>query len=130
MYNHTPDSYDCPFCGLVEGRSTQHNSPVDIVYRDHDVLAFVSPLWWLKNPGIVLVIPQTHYEHIYEIPDELLAKVQIVGKQIALAMKQSYQCDGVSLRQHNEPSGDQDVWYFHLQVLPRWEHDNLYINHN
>jgi len=37
-----------------------------------------------------------------------------------------YKCDGVSTRQHNEPSGNQDVWHYHLHVFPRYKNDNLY----
>lgn len=40
-------------------------------------------------------------------------------------MKAAYGCDGVSTRQHNEPAGDQDVWHYHLHVVPRWHGDAL-----
>jgi len=46
--------------------------------------------------------------------------------EVAIALKKVYQCDGVSSRQHNEPSGDQDVWHYHLHVFPRYKDDNLY----
>jgi histidine triad (HIT) family protein len=52
----------------------------------------------------------------------------MVGKQIAIAMKAAYDCDGTSLRQHNEPAGGQDVFHFHLHVFPRWVGDRLYQN--
>jgi len=45
-------------------------------------------------------------------------------------MKSSYKCDGISMRQHNEPAGNQDIWHYHLQVFPRYEGDNLYLKHN
>ena len=45
------------------------------------------------------------------------------------AMKETYGCDGTSLRQHNEPAGNQVIFHFHLHVFPRWEGDNLYANH-
>jgi hypothetical protein len=31
------------------------------------------------------------------------------------AEQRSYGCDGISTRQHNEPSGGQDVWRYHLR---------------
>ena len=41
-------------------------------------------------------------------------------------MKAAYSCDGVSIRQHNEPAGNQDVWHYHLHVFPRYAGDGLY----
>lgn len=76
-----------------------------------------------------MVIPKQHVENIYNIENDLLAKVQVIGKKIAVGIKETYKCDGVSLRQHNEPSGGQDVWHFHLHVFPRWAGDELYENH-
>lgn len=45
---------------------------------------------------------------------------------MALALKQIYGCDGISTRQHNEPSGSQDVWHYHEHVTPRFLNDALY----
>ena len=53
-----------------------------------------------------------------------------MSKKIAIALKVVYECDAVSTRQHNEPDGNQDVWHFHLHIVPRYKDDNLYINHS
>ncbi|MCA9359994.1 HIT family protein [Candidatus Kaiserbacteria bacterium] len=129
MYNHEPANYECPLCIVSSGGETEYNKQSDIVFENDDVLAFVSPKWWVNNPGNIMVIPKEHVENIYDISDELLAKVQVVGKKVALAMKEVYRCDATSFRQHNEPVGNQDVWHYHLHVFPRWEGDDLYINH-
>jgi histidine triad (HIT) family protein len=102
------------------------NAPEDIVYADDALLAFISPRTWPLNAGNVLIVPRAHYENLYDMPDDLLAHVMVIAKQIAIAMKVAYSCDGTSLRQHNEPAGNQDVWHFHLHVFPRWEGDRLY----
>lgn len=47
-------------------------------------------------------------------------------RRVALVFKATYRCDGVSTRQHNEPSGNQDVWHYHVHVFPRYRNDNLY----
>ena len=44
-------------------------------------------------------------------------------------MKESYGCEGISLHQYNEPAGNQDVWHYHLHVIPRWPNDDLYANY-
>lgn len=99
----------------------------DVILRTEAITAFISPRWWPKNPGSVLVIPNEHYENVYSIPDDLLHQVQSVGKRVALAMKAGYQCDGTSFRQHNEPAGNQDVWHYRLHVFPRYRGDDLYL---
>ncbi len=96
-------------------------------YRNDEVTAFISSRWWPNNPGHVLVIPNQHIENVYSMPTHLLGSVQEVGREIALALKEVYRCDGVSSRQHNEPAGDQDVWHYHLHVFPRYTDDRLYL---
>jgi histidine triad (HIT) family protein len=66
---------------------------------------------------------------VYDISDNVLAKIHVFSKQLALAMKELYSCDGVSIRQHNEPAGYQEVWHYHLHVIPRYIDDNLYPNY-
>jgi histidine triad (HIT) family protein len=128
MYNHAPNDYACPFCLLLKSIKNEHVLSVesDIFYRGDDVTAFISSHQWLNNPGHALVIPNQHYENIYDLPADLGGKVHQLAQQIALAMKAVYGCDGVSTRQHNEPDGNQDVWHYHLHVFPRYVDDNLY----
>ncbi len=128
MHNHEPDEYVCPFCLFVSGKESPYNKLSDIVYQDESVLAFISPKWWVNNPGNVILIPKKHIEHIYDIDDSSLAKIYGVGKKIAIAMKSSYGCDGILFRQHNEPDGNQEIWHFHLHVFPRWKEDQFYQN--
>lgn len=129
MYQHEPANYTCPFCALLRGEDTL-KSEEDIVYQDKLVTAFISPKWWVNNPGHVIVIPNEHTENIYTITDDLLAKVYIVAKRVATAIRDNYDgCEGTSMRQHNEPAGNQDVWHFHVHVFPRYTDDQLYLNH-
>ena len=56
-------------------------------------------------PIPVLVMPNEHYRTDYDIPDELLAAVQVMGKRVALALKATYGCDRTLFPKHNEPAG-------------------------
>jgi histidine triad (HIT) family protein len=96
------------------------------VYRDEYVTAFIALSWWGNNNGHVIIIPNTHIENIYDLPSELSYKVHELEKKIAIALKETYKCDGVSSRQHNELDGGQDVWHYHLHVFPRYKNDDLY----
>jgi histidine triad (HIT) family protein len=129
VYNHTPPDYECPLCGLVRGRpEPTWNELDDIVMRNADVLAFVAPVWWPNNAGHVIVIPTVHYENIFDLPDELACTIHAAARRIALALKATYGCDGISTRQHNEPGGSQDVWHYHVHVFPRYMGDSLYLS--
>ena len=129
MFNHEPKDYVCPFCQLINGQDGEINTTEHIVYQDQNTLAFVSPKWWINNPGNVLVVPRKHVENIYDVSDKVIGDVYKTAKKVAVAIKTTYPADGISTRQHNEPDGNQDVWHFHVHVFPRFKNDNLYQNH-
>ncbi len=85
----------------------------------------INPRWRPNNPGSALVIPNDHYENIFDLPDILATPIHAAARSTATAMKVAFGCDGISLRQHNEPAGSQDVWHYHLHVIPRWHGDDL-----
>jgi histidine triad (HIT) family protein len=78
----------------------------------------------------VLVIPNEHFENLYEIPDDALGAVYATAKRVARALKIAYSCEGTSTRQHNDPAGGQDVFHFHVHVYPRRDDDRLYETHS
>lgn len=86
----------------------------------------MNPKWWPRNPGSALVIPNDHYENVYDLPPDLGAPIQHAVRDTALALKEAFSCAGVSTRQHNEPAGNQDVWHYHVHVFPRYQDDRLY----
>ena len=128
MYNHEPNNYQCPFCRVAKGIEDKYvyTKQSDVFYRDDNITAFISSHWWPNNDGNVIIIPNKHIENIYELPDDLSKKIHDFEKNVSIALKEVYKCDGVSSRQHNEPDGDQDVWHYHLHIFPRYENDNLY----
>ena len=128
MYNHAPENYLCPFCLLLQGVEHKdiYSVPSDIIWRDEKVAAFVGSHQWPNNPGNVIVVPNEHFENIYDLPLHYAMDIHRVAKKIALAMKAVYVCEGISTRQHNEPAGNQDVWHYHLHVTPRYQGDHFY----
>jgi histidine triad (HIT) family protein len=128
MYNHAPENYTCPFCLLIRGVEHERVYSVesDIVYRDEFVTAFLSSHQWPRNPGNTIVVPNEHFENIFDLPEKYAIPIQHAARRVALAMKAAFACQGVSLRQHNESAGYQDVWHYHLHVTPRFVDDQLY----
>jgi len=131
MYNHAPVDYQNPFAKIVAGDFAAVVIDADeVFYQDDVATAFISSKCWPGNEGNVLIIPSEVYENLYDIPDEVLAHIHVLSKQIAIAMRATYGCDGVSVRQHNEPAGNQEVWHYHLHVFPRYNGDQLYQRHD
>jgi histidine triad (HIT) family protein len=129
MFNHEPKNYICPFCLVAKGIESEYvyTKQADIIFKDDSVTAFIGAGWWKNNKGHVIIIPNRHFENIYDLPTEFSEKVHALEKEITIALKKVYKCDGVSSRQHNEPCGNQDVWHYHLHVFPRYKDDNLYL---
>lgn len=102
--------------------------PQDIVYKDVKVTAFINSFWIKNNPGHVIVVPNDHYENLYDLPDTLSAHIFAIAQKIAIAMKESYGCDGITTLQNNEPAGGQHAFHYHLHIFPRYENDDLHVN--
>jgi histidine triad (HIT) family protein len=109
----------CAFCKIV-----RRESPATIIYEDEVVLAFldIHP----QNDGHALVMPKKHYMTIYEVPDEEVARVYVVAKKIACAVKKSIGAGGISITQHNETGAGQDIFHVHVHVIPRYEGQRLH----
>ena len=123
---HAPPDYRCPFCALATGADTDRQQ--DIVRRTAAAMAFISPRWWPRNHGHVLVVPVRHYENLYELPAGAGHAVHDLVREVAIAIRRTYGCQGVSTRQHNEPAGDQGAWHYHVHVFPRYGGDELYAS--
>jgi len=130
MYNHAPNDYHCPICLGLEGVESEHTLLLqqDLVYQGDTVSAFINSFWIKNNPGHVIVVPNTHYENIYDIEDDVSAHIHKIAKRIALAMKKAYGCDGITTLQNNEPAGNQHAFHYHLHVFPRYKNDELHAN--
>jgi len=119
-------------CLISQGIENENvdTKQADIFYKDDTITAFIASHWWPNNKGHVIIVSNRHFENIYDLPDEVLNKIHSLEKLVAKALKESYSCDGVSSRQHNEPDGGQDVWHYHLHVFPRYKDDRLYLLHD
>ncbi len=129
MYTHAPDNYHCPFCLLVQGIENPHVASVqsDIIYHNPAITAFISAGQYPNNLVSVIIVPNEHYENIYDLPVHYALDIHWLARLVALAMKAAFACDGISTRQHNEPAGNQDVWHYHLHVIPRYPDDRFYL---
>ena len=102
---------ECPFCRIASGEAA-----ASIVYEDKNVLAFMdlSP----ATVGHTLVVPRKHWENIYEVPEETLTKLIAVVKRVSVAVKKSFDADGITIIQNNGRAAGQMVFHLHFHVIP------------
>ena len=94
------------------------------VYEDDHVLAFldINPV----QPGHTLVIPKTPSIDGLACSPEDLARLIVVGQNIAIALKEVVACDGVNFIMNNGEAAGQEVLHTHLHVIPRFTDDDAF----
>lgn len=127
MLNHAPANYTCPICLGVQRIENEHTllKRADLIYQDEKVSAFINSFWIGKNEGHIIVVPNKHFENFYDLPSDLGHNIMDLAQKVSLALKETYQCEGITLRQNNEPAGDQHAFHYHLHVFPRYKGDNF-----
>jgi len=125
MFNHAPENYKCPICLGVQGIESENTllKQVDLVYKDDLVSVYINSFWLKTVEGHVIVVSNEHYENIYEMPEKFGHHIFDMTKKLAIAMKSAYQCDGITVRQNNEPASNQHAFHFHQHVFPRYKGD-------
>ena len=106
------------FSLIVEGKEE-----AQIVYEDDLFLAFITEE--ALAPGQVTIIPKEKYTIFEMVPNSVLAKLAIVIKVVSSGVFESLQCHGTNLLIENGVSAGQEVPYFSLQVVPRFENDGI-----
>ena len=112
---------DCIFCKISNGQA-----PASFVYKDE----YVSVIMSLDqpNPYKVLVISQAHIENLYDLSESEAARIFQVTVKVARAIREASGCDGLNLVQSNGRAGQQDVFHFHLHLIPRFSGDDILLN--
>ncbi len=130
MHNHAPENYKCPICLGVKGIENEDTllKQADLIYKDDLVSVFINSFWIDTAKGHVIVVPNDHYENLFDMPEKVGNRIFEISKKVALAMKESYKCDGITLRQNNEPAGDQHAFHYHQHVFPRYDGDSFNVN--
>jgi histidine triad (HIT) family protein len=130
MYNHAPKDYQCPICLGIQGVESDLTlvKQSDFIHKGKNISAFINSFYIKNNKGHVIVVPNTHFEHIFDIPNETLNEIMEMVKKVSIALKKIYKCTGITLLQNNEPDGGQHAFHFHLHIFPRYKDDILFAN--
>lgn len=105
---------DCIFCKIAAGEI-----PSRKIYEDKDLIAIMD-----LNPtskGHSLIIPKEHCTNIYDIDEDIAAKVIKTAKKLATKMTVALNCDGFNLLQNNGETAGQTMFHFHMHLIPRYK---------
>ena len=109
---------NCIFCKLANGEI-----PTATLYEDEDFRVILDARPAAK--GHALIIPKEHYANLYELDDELAAKVLVLAKKMITKLTEILGCDGYNIVQNNGEAAGQTVFHFHLHMIPRYKDDNV-----
>lgn len=109
---------NCIFCKLANGEI-----PTATLYEDDDfrVILDAGP----AAKGHALILPKEHYANLYELDDEMAAKVLPLAKKMITKLTDILGCDGYNLVQNNGEAAGQTVFHFHLHMIPRYKDDGV-----
>lgn len=87
-----------------------------MVYQDRDVMVLldINPV----QKGHALVISKKHFVDIWDVPPDVLTRVVVVTKLVAQRMKEVWDTEGVNTFSANGKPAGQDVYHFHMHVIP------------
>ena len=111
---------NCIFCKIAAGEI-----PSATIYEDEDfrVILDIEP----ASKGHALILPKEHYANLYELDDELAAKVLVLAKKMVTKLTDIVGCDGYNVVQNNGKAAGQTVFHFHMHLIPRYENDDVKI---
>lgn len=97
---------DSIFTKIIKGEIPSHT-----IYEDNEVIAFLDI--YPVTPGHVLVVPKQQVEFVWDLDDELYAKLTLVAKLVALHIRKVLETAYVG-----EQIIGVDVPHAHIQLIP------------
>lgn len=106
----------CIFCQIIAG-----NFAGSFVYESTEIVAFMD----INQPNDykVLVTPRRHSAMIYDLDEAQASQIMQVAVKIARAIQALTNCDGMNVFQANGAVAGQEVFHYHLHLLPRYNDD-------
>ena len=109
---------ECAFCKIYNQKL-----PAKIIYQNNILSCFL-PIN-MEVYGHLLVIPNKHFENIFDIPEEELTHIIKFTKKISLHLKECLGATGINILHASGKSAQQSVPHFHIHIFPRFDNDSL-----
>ena len=102
------------FAKILRGELPAHK-----IYETEHVLALMDIM--PRGDGHALVIPKAKARNILDVDSDVLAELMRAVQVVAMASKEAFGADGITIQQFNESAGGQVVFHLHVHVIPRFE---------
>ncbi len=124
MYNHISKEYICPICVGIQGIENDDTmlKQTDLVYKDDLTSVFMNSFFIDGNEGYLIVVPNKHFENLYDLEPEYAHAIIDTAQKMAVVVRRAYNGDGITLRQNNEPLGDQHARYDSSKIRMKLNH--------
>lgn len=106
------------FAKIIRGEIPCHR-----VYEDDKALAFLDIM--PMAPGHTLILPKAPARNLLDIRPDDLAHVVNVARRVAIAAREVFAADGITMSQFSEPAGGQSVFHLHVHIIPRKDGEAL-----
>ena len=108
----------CVFCKIRAGEL-----PASWIHRDDVVMAFmdIQPV----NEGHTLLLPAAHAPNIANLDDGTTAHLFAIARRITRVLYETLKCDGVNWLVADGEAAGQEVFHFHLHLIPRYHQDGF-----
>ena len=110
----------CIFCDIMKGAAE-----VSVCYEDSQAIAFmdIQPV----NAGHTLVVPRQHVESFADLPAELCRHLFDIARSLAPVVERVSRAEGLNLIVSSGESAGQDVFHFHIHLIPRRAGDGFEV---
>jgi histidine triad (HIT) family protein len=105
---------DNVFARILRGELPAHK-----VYEDSETLALMDIM--PRCDGHTLVIPRAPARNLLDVSEAQLTACMKTVRKVAVAAKQAFAADGITLLQASEGAGGQVVFHLHFHIIPRFE---------
>ena len=110
--------HDCLVCRII-----RKEERVNLIYEDADTVVF--PFMFPLTEGHLIVAPKQHFADIFEADPESLAKMMTVVQTVSQRMRLALGINAVNLINNSGQAAGQDVFHFHMHIVPRRPGDQL-----
>ena len=108
----------CVYCKIIA-----QEIPSSLIYQDDKVLAFldIRPI----TQGHALLIPKVHSPSIASLDASILPALFKAASKITRGLYEALACDGVNWHTADGEDAGQEVFHFHLHLIPRYKGDGF-----
>ena len=111
----------CIFCSIISG-----DLPSYKLYEDSLFIAILNI--YPASRGHALIIPKRHTPDIFNLTDAEAKAQGLLALHLSKSIRDNLKPQGLNLLQNNGSCAGQEIFHFHLHLIPRYENDHVKIS--